>query len=451
MNRRAFLGTTTKAAAVAFGATTLARTGPARADAANDTIVVALIGCGSRGRDLGRMFAHRDDVVVKYLCDADLDRIGDYADQIARMQDHAPEVVQDMRRVLDDPEVNAVCIATTDHWHGLATVWACEAGKDVYVEKPASHNIWEGRQMIHATARYGRVVQVGMQNRSAEYVRAAREYIASGELGDVPFIKVFNLKSGSPFRAPRERAQPESVDYDLYLGPAPARPFSPAHFHPGWKKWWVYSGGDMADDGIHQLDIARYLVGDPVAPTAVQGLGGMLAFPEADGDVPDTQAVSFQFPGLLMTFDLTHFAPYMHKTSREERDTDIFPHWPTNSTRIELYGTRQKMVLGRHGGGWQAINASGEVVAHEYGRQTTMEHIDDFLECVRSRRTPNGSIEQGHHSAVLVHLGNTATALGGRTLSYDSAAETITNDDEANDFLLRKRHYREGFAIPEIG
>jgi len=448
MNRRTFIKYTAKSAVfMAAGAAGLGAR-PVRADQANDRIVVALIGAGSRGRDLGRIFCHQDNVVMKYVCDPDLDRIGNYPGQLERIQPTPVEAVQDLRKVLDDPEVDAVCVATCDHWHGLATVWACQAGKDVYVEKPASHNVWEGRKMVEATERYGRIVQVGTQNRSAPYVRAAQEYIAAGNLGEIPLVKVFNLKPGMPFRMPRDSDLPERLDYDLYLGPAPSRPFNQGHFHGTWKHWWAYSGGDMADDGVHQIDIARLLIGDPGAPETVLATGGKLAYPDSDGDVPDTQVVTYRYPETVMTFELTNYAPYMRKTTDEERNTDLFPDWSTNATRIELYGKRQKMILGRHGGGWQAVTAGGEVVAEEYGRQHTVEHIQDFVACVRSRKKPNADIEQGHESAVLVHLGNIATEKGG-LVRYDPASETIVDDSAANDFLLRKREYREGFRIED--
>jgi len=449
MNRRDFLGHSAKSAAVlAAGAATLGRPGPAKAGAANDRIVMGIIGTGGRGRDLGRIFASRDNCVVKYVCDADLSRIDAFPEQLERMQDHPVEAVQDMRRIFDDPEVDAVCVATIDHWHGLATVWACQAGKDVYVEKPAAHNVWEGRKMVEAAEKYGRIVQVGMQNRSAPYVASARAYIESGQLGDIPLMKVYNLKPGGSFRLPEDSETPDGVDYDLYLGPAPLRPFNRGHFHGTWHNWWAYCGGDMGDDGVHQLDIARMLLGDPGPPTAVQGMGGNIAYPGSDSETPDTQVVSFEYPGTVMTFDLTNCTPYMHKTDREVRDTDAFPEWSTNATRIEVYGTRQKMIVGRHGGGWQVMNAAGEIVASEFGRQHTVEHIDDFLDCIRSRNKPTGDIEQGHQSSVLVHLGNTATVLGER-LQFDAETELFKDNDAANNFMLRKREYRDGFEVPE--
>jgi predicted dehydrogenase len=449
-SRRDFMSRSAKSI-VAFGtaAGTMGRARRARADAANDKIVMGIIGLGGRGRDHGRGFCYRDDVEIKYVCDPDRGRIGSFPGQLARIQDKPVADVQDMRVIFDDPDVDAVCVATCDHWHGLATVWACQAGKDVYVEKPASHNIWEGRKMVEAARKYGRVVQTGTQNRSAPYIQAARERIVNGKIGAIPLIKVYNMKPGMPFRCPADSAAPDGVDYGLYLGPAPERPFNEGHFHNGWKHWWAYSGGDMADDGVHQLDIARLLLGDPGPPRAVNASGGKVAFPGADGDVPDTQVVSFEWPGTVMTFELTEYTPYMRKTAGEIRDTDAFPFWPTNSTRIEIYGTRELLYVGRHGGGWQVMDAEGRIRHEMPGRQTTREHQDDFIEAVRSRRAPNADIEQGHQSALLVHLGNIGTALGGRRLEFDAATERVTNDAEADAHLLRRRPYRGGFELPE--
>ena len=198
LNRRGFLRRTAKTVvSLSAGASVLAKA--RRADAANDKIVVGLIGCGGRGRGHGRAFAQYPDTELTYCCDPDLERIGNFPSQIEHIQKKRPEAVQDMRRIFDDKDVDAVVVATCDHWHALATVWACQAGKDVYVEKPASNNVWEGRKMVEAARKYERIVQTGTQNRSAPYVAEALEYIQSGELGDIPLLKVYNLKPGGPF------------------------------------------------------------------------------------------------------------------------------------------------------------------------------------------------------------------------------------------------------------
>lgn len=235
MTRRGFISRSAKSMlTVVGGAAVAALPGKARAVSANDRVVMAVIGVGGRGRDVSRQFVNSKGAVMAYVCDADEKRIGSYPDQLERLQKRAPKAVQDMRRVFDDKEVDAVLVSTCDHWHGLATVWACQAGKDVYVEKPPCHNLWEGQKMVEAARKYGRVVQCGLQNRSAAYALAAREYIQSGKLGDIPLVKVYNMKGGGPFTCPQDSPKPDGLDYDLYLGPALAVPCPTRTFGGNW-------------------------------------------------------------------------------------------------------------------------------------------------------------------------------------------------------------------------
>lgn len=447
MTRRGFISRSAKSMlTVVGGAAVAALPGKARAVSANDRVVMAVIGVGGRGRDVSRQFVNSRGAVMAYVCDADEKRIGSYPDQLERLQKRAPKAVQDMRRVFDDKEVDAVLIATCDHWHGLATVWACQAGKDVYVEKPPCHNLWEGRKMVEAARKHNRVVQCGLQNRSAAYAHAAREYIQGGKLGDIPLVKVYNMKGGGPFTCPPDSPKPDGLDYDLYLGPAPSRPFNEGHCHGGWKMWWAYGGGDMGDDGIHQLDLARFALGDPPPPKVVTASGGRLAFPD-DREVPDTQTVTFEYERRIMTFELTEYSPYMIKAGDDVRNGDKYPFWPTNATRIEFYGTRGLMYLGRHGCGWQVIRENGEVVDGGYGRQANDEHRANFLDCVRTRNRPAADIETGVASNLLVHYGNMGVRVGGRRMVVDPQTLQAAGDDEVN--ALFKREYRDPFAIPE--
>ncbi len=451
MERREFLSASL--AGLATGAAALALPRPSRAAAPGDKVILAAIGLGGRCSTLVQGFSSRPDVEFAYLCDVDPRRGGDFLRHLSSTQKHAPARVSDFRRALDDQAVDAVIIGMPDHWHGPGTIYACQAGKHVYVEKPPSHNVWEGRKMVEAARRYRRVVQVGTQNRSAPYVRKALEYLKSGALGKVHLLKVYNLKSGGPFRAAGESPQPEGLDYDAWLGPAPRRPFSLSHFHGTWHAWWAYSGGDMADDGIHQLDIARWLAGKDY-PRAVTASGGKLAYPQSDAEVPDTQVVTFEYDDLLMTFELTGWAPYMDKIAGDIRNGAGSPYWPQCATRIELYGTQGLMVLGRHGGSWQVFHKAkqqsrqGELVAEERGRFPDPEHQADFIDAIRNDRRPNADIEEGHRSAVLVHLANIATRLGGRRLAFDAKTETIVGDPEAN--ALVKRDYRKPYDVPDM-
>jgi predicted dehydrogenase len=439
--RRSFIAHSSKA--VAAAQTTLLWSAAYGQSPPSERVVLAVIGLGGRGSALTRGFAIRKDVEFKYLCDLDPRRGKDVLEDVQTTQQRRPIHVKDYQEVFDDPEVDAVVVATPDHWQGPAAIYACQAGKDVYVEKPPSHNIWEGRKMVEAARKYNRIVQAGTQNRSAEYVQEAVQLVRDGYLGDVHLCRVCNLKSGGPFHASPDQPTPEGVDYDRWLGPAPKRPFNPSHFHGTWHMYWDYSGGDLADDGVHQLDIARWLVGRDY-PSAIHSSGGNLAFQD-DREVPDTQITTFEFPGLIMTCELTQYLPYMAKTVGRIRFGDEFPAWMQNATRIELYGTKRMMVLGRHGGGWQIFTNDGEVSKQRFGRFADPEHKEDFVQSVKTRKRPNADIEEGHRSAVLVHAANISYRLGARKLAFDGATEQFVDDPDAN--TLVKRNYRPPYTI----
>jgi predicted dehydrogenase len=450
LDRRRFLARSAQAG-IGLAATSAlgARTTPA-----SEKIVLAAIGCGGRMSSLIEGFTARSDVDFAYVCDLDARRAAAAASAVAGRHGKAPSCATDFRRVLDDKAVDAVVVATPDHWHGPATVFACQAGKDVYVEKPASHNVFEGRRMVEAARKYGRVVQVGTQCRSARYVRTALDYIRSGKLGSVHLVKVFNLKSGGPFQKGEDSAPPVGFDHEVWLGAAPRRPYNSTTFRGGWHAYWDFSGGDLADDGVHQLDIARWLIGKDF-PTSVQATGGNLAFKD-DREAPDTQVVAYEFGDLIMTFELTQWAPYMDKIAgdvRQGETTHLFPYWPQCATRIELYGTKGLMYLGRHGGGWQVFGRAktqsrpGELIAQDYGMVPEVPHKEDFLHCIRTRETPHADIEEGHRSAALVHLANISTRLGGRKLHFDPKTETFPGGDDANRLLRRQN--RTPFSIPD--
>ncbi len=195
--------------------------------AANDKVVLGVMGVGGRGRQVAQMFASRPDVEIAWLCDPDSRRLGPAKQAIEQAQGKAPQTAQDFRRILDDKSVDAMINATPDHWHALGTILACQAGKDVYVEKPLAHNVWEGRKMVEAARKYKRVVQVGMQTRSAPYAREAVEQIASGKLGDIHMIRVFNMMQHSTMGEGSEQPVPDGFDYDLWCGPAPKLPYNP--------------------------------------------------------------------------------------------------------------------------------------------------------------------------------------------------------------------------------
>jgi len=434
----------------ATGMTILANPKSARAVDANGKISLALIGCGGRGPHLAKGFVERGDCEFTYFADVNSAIMPDRIKTIAALQGgKKPKGVQDFREVLDDKSVDAVVIATPDHWHALASVWACQAGKDVYVEKPITHSAWEGRKMVEAARKYDRVVQCGFQNRSAPYNMAARKYIADGKLGDVHLCRIFNQKPpwGNCPVVPDGKA-PAGLDWNMWNGPASEHAYN-ASMHKCWNHQWRYSGGDIANDASHQIDLARWLLGVDY-PKTVYSTGGRYGEKSA-AESPDTQVALFEYENLLVSFELTLFAPYMLKTDAGVRDNDMFPYWLQNSTRIEIFGTKGMMVVGRHGGGWQVFvrpKSRKPVVKDQmYGRFPDPEHKEDFFDCVRNRKTPNADVLEGHLSCWMIHAANISYRLGSEKLAVDPATESFTNSDAGNALL--KREYRKPWVIPE--
>ena len=435
----------------AAGVTILSSAAAVRATPAADKVVLGWIGVGGRGAQLCEGFLSRSDCRVAWMADVDLPRAEAVATKVAQKQSGAaPKAVQDFRTVLDQKEVDAVIVATPDHWHALATIMACQAGKDVYVEKPPTYNCWEGRKMIEAARKYRRIVQVGTQNRSAPYNMAAKKYITDGKLGKIHFCRVFDQKEWPNFPALPDSVPPAGFNWDLYNGPAPEAPFN-ANLRNNWHHFWRYSGGDIVNDSIHQLDLARWLLGVDY-PKAVYSTGGRF---DASGaaETPDTQLAACDFDDLRLSFEMTLCTPYMLKISPLIRESDTeFPYWPQCATRIEIYGSEGLMVVGRHGGGWQVFGRpklhAGTVKAQCKGRFPDPEHKENFLHCVRTRETPNAPIEEGHCSTLLSHLANISYRLGGQKLVVDQRTGDIVGNDEATK-LCRRQEYRKPYVIED--
>ncbi len=444
LSRRQFLKHTT-ASTVALSAAAPSL----HAQGANQKVVVAIAGLRVRGTDLAPIFAQHPDVEVRYIVDVDTNLFRRALRETTREigHDFEAKTEKDFRRVLDDPDVDALIVATPDHWHALASIWALQAGKHVYCEKPACHSIWEGQQMIAAEKRYGKVLAVGLQNRSAAYVHAAREYIRDKAFGDVHYIRVIDSIPRFELGEHEDGQVPKGVDYDLWLGPAEQRPFNKNHFHYNWHWFWQYSGGETLNNGVHQLDLVRFLT-DAGYPKTVSAAGGMLHFDD-DQETPDTLAVNYEFDGLVLSFEQLLWAPYMKMTPAKLRDDESLPQWMFNGTRIEIYGSKQQLFLGRHGGGWQAFNGAGESVRIEHGRWANPEHVDNFIRSIQGEATPNTPILEGHRSTLLAHYANISHRLG-RKLHIDPKTELFLDDPEACNDFLAKRTYRAPFAVPQL-
>ena len=448
-NRRHFLKRTGQLAAVTAGVTVLSDPRSARGTPAADKILLAIVGLRGRGMNLAHGFLDRTqkDCEIAYLCDVD-SRQFPRAKEIADRQGREPRCVQDFRRALDDKSVTAVVCATPDHWHALTTIWACQAGKDVYVEKPMTHNCWEGQMIIQAARKYGRIVQHGTQNRSAPYNIAAVEYIRSGKLGQIYMCKVFNQKLWANHPVVPDSEPPPGFDWDMWNGPAPEHPYNQG-FVNYWNHIWRYSGGDIANDASHQIDLARWLCGVG-HPKTVYSTGGRWAS-EGLAETPDTQVAVWEFDNLLMVFELTLYTPYMLKIDPEVRNSDMFPYWPQTATRIEIYGTEGLMIVGRHGGGWQVFDRPKSrqpvVKAQMYGRFPDPEHKQNFIEAIRTRKQPSAPPEEAHLSCLLIHYANISYRLGGEKLYIDPKTDHIIDNPRAME--LFRRTYRPPWEIKE--
>lgn len=447
VSRRRFLESTAiTGIAAALEASAIGRHAPASPP--SERLRLAVVGIHGRGGYHAQKFAARPDCEIAYLCDVDESLFPQHVRDVEAAQHYAPKTIGDFRHALDDKSVDAIIVATPDHWHALATIWGCQAGKDVYVEKPVSHSPWEGRKMVEATRRHERIVQVGTQNRSAPYAIAAKDYVASGKLGTVHMVRVINQKEWPNLAPTPDHDPPAGLNWDMWTGPAPACKYN-ENFHHAWNHFWRFSGGDIINDGIHQLDLARWVVGKDY-PQSVYSTGGRFA-DQGVFESPDTQIAVFQFDNLVLTFELTLYTPYMIKSDQALRDSDMFPYWPQNAERIEIYGSHGLMILGRHGCGWQVFDRPKDrqpvITASANGPFPDDSHFDNFVASVKNRQRPNADIEEGHRSTLMCQLANVSYRLGGRKLIVDAKTETLVGDAEANRML--KRDYRAPWIVPE--
>jgi predicted dehydrogenase len=414
---------------------------------ASDKVVLGLIGAGARGSRLILDFRKNcQGVEVKYICDVDSTRGGRAISEIGKDQGYEPVWVEDMRRVYDDRDVDAVIIATPEHWHALAFIWASQAGKDIYIEKNISQSIPEGIKMIEAAQKYNNIVQVGSQSRSGDFSFSAHDYIMQGKLGKIVSVRSHCLLSGhSEWLLKPDSPVPETLNWDMWLGPAPKVPYNVSR-HKAAYDWWEYSPGSQMAMAVHVVDLARMVLGDPDDPSSVYCAGGRILFDD-NRPIPDIQVVTYEFDGFPMTLESATFGDYMSKSTTEVRFGKLFPDWKLNSTRTEIYGTEGLMLLEIQGGGWQVIGNDGELRDQEYGYYPDENHQKNFISCIRQRKTPNANIVQGHKSATLIHLANLAYRTGEKQLFYDNKTGTITNSDLANK--ISEGSYRAPYVLPK--
>lgn len=401
-------------------------------------VTVGLIGAGGMGTQHLKLLSARRDVEVAYVCDVDRTRVAEAASIVERGAGKGPKAVGDLRQILDDPKVDAVWIATPDHWHAPAATLALDAGKHVYVEKPCCHNVREGRLMAEAVARSGKLLQVGTQSRSTEVVRDAIARVRGGEIGEVLVAKAWNSQRRGTIGKSSPSEPPPQLDFDLWLGPVPAVPYRSNLLHAVWRWWHDFGCGDIGNDGVHDIDVACWGLGVETHPSRVACLGGKSFFDD-DQQFPDTQYAVFEYPDAAgpgrakqLVFEQRIWSPYVQEGYENG---------------AAFYGTRGMLVIG-HTVGWTLYGPRNTKVAERTGAADLAAHHQDFLDGVRGRsKTLNADITVGHHSATLVHLANIAARVG-RTLRFDPKSETILGDDEASAMLSRR--YRDGhWSVPK--
>lgn len=480
-SRRRFLEDSLFAASAALvlanaGGTAAAEEAPAEGTSPNEKLSVAIIGCGGRGGSHIGHFRERKDAAITYLCDADLQHAEAHAKQIEEEQGHRPRIIQDMRMAFDDPNVDIVTTATPNHWHALTSIWAMQAGKDVYVEKPVSHNVSEGRRMVEAARKYGRICQTGTQSRSMPGSRKAIEFIKSGGIGEVKIARGLCYKRRDSIGPRGCYPWPKSIDYNLWCGPSPVDPLTREKLHYDWHWQWAQGNGDLGNQGIHQMDIARWGLGVDHVSDAVFSYGGRFGYIDA-GDVANTQVVEHTYGDKKLIFEVRGLP------------TEKFMG---AGVGVIFHGTNGYVVQDAYNHG-TAFDLDGKVMQEFNGGDDDI-HYENFVQAVRNRNYQglNADIEQGHLSSALCHLGNISMQLGkhyanldcegyllsvgadsetwdrfknhladhnidlaatniwaGVPLKIDAGNETIPGNDQAQAMLTRE--YRAPFIVPAAG
>ena len=395
----------------------------------NDVLRVAVVGVNGRGKEhiqgWGRL---KKDVRITTICDCDLNVIERPKKTVERLYQAEPKVVQDFRRVLDDKSIDVVSIATPNHWHALMAIWACQAGKDVYVEKPVSHNVLEGRRIVEAARKYNRIVQTGTQCRSHKGIQDAMAFLRSGKLGQIYMAKGLCYKRRDSIGHKPDEPVPSGLDYDLWTGPAPKHPFNRNLVHYNWHWFWDFGNGDLGNQGIHQMDLARWGLGKTEMPKSVMASGGRYGYTD-DGQTPNTLSVAFDFGDCELQFEVRGL---ITNDEQRVRVGDIF------------YGTEGILAITSYQD-WQVF--FGHKLEKGPSGSGGGDHFANFVKAVRARdrKLLNADIEEGHLSSAYCHLGNIAYRLG-RKLHINPSTESFVNDSEADALLTRE--YRAPFVVP---
>jgi predicted dehydrogenase len=403
----------------------------------NDKIAVALIGCKGMGNYNLTDHLKVEGVECAALCDVDENILNQRAKEITDLTGKAPKLYKDYRKVLEDKNIDVVIIGTPDHWHCLMAVDACQAGKDVYVEKPLANSIAECQVMLKAARKYNRIVQVGQQQRSGQHWQDTVALVKSGKLGTIRKIKTwgyFDYGKGRPKVA--DSPVPAGVDYDMWLGPTTKRPFNQNRFHGSWRMFWDQGGGLQTDWGVHLLDIPLWAMG-VTTPKSVMASGGIYAYPDNAIETADTQNVLYDYGNFTLEWD---------------HAGGISKGIYGRNYGVAFVGNNGTLVVNREG--WEVIaesenntNKTELIPLQPADKEDHIKHVRNFIDCVKSRQLPACDIEFGHNSALIAHMGNIAYRTGNK-LFWDAEGKKFKNDSTANALL--KPDYRSPWKFPSV-
>jgi predicted dehydrogenase len=430
LSRRQFIGrssagTIAAASLLNYLPRSAARVGP------NDKIRVGVIGSGGMGRGNLATFLANPEVDCPVICDVDEAQITRGIELVEKQRGSRPEGVKDFRRVIDRKDVDVLLISTPDHWHALPTVYGCQAGMDIYVEKPLANSVAEGRAMLEAARKHNRVAQMGTQWRSGAHWKDAVDFIHSGKLGKIGLVRGWAYHDWlGAIGNPPDGQPPSGVDYDLWLGPAPKRPFNPNRFHFNFRWFWDYAGGLMTDWGVHLINIMLWSMGLE-HPRSVSSSGGKFVL-EDNSETPDTQIAVYEFPSYNLIWE--------HKVG-------IGIGLNSRPWGISFSGSEGALII--NDAGWEIIpepkRKSFEASKFGGSGDARPAHVRNFLDCVRSREQPVENLEVGHFVSTVAHLGNIALRTG-RTIKWDGEREQVIGDAEAQ--RLVRPEYRQPWVLP---
>jgi len=418
----------------------------------NNTVNVAVIGIRSRGRDHYRALSKIPNVKISTLCDIDQRLLPDAVAEVEQLTGYRPATSTEYRKVLEDPDIDVVSIATPNHWHALQTIWACQAGKDVYVEKPVSHTILEGRKMVEAARKYKRVVQTGTQARSSLATLQAISFMNEGGLGDIYMTKGLCLKPRGSIGHVKDSKIPDGVNWDAFLGPAPYRPFNKNRFHYKWHWFWDTGNGDFGNQGIHQADIGRLVLNKNTHPVKIQGFSDFFIW-DSDQETPNIQHLEFEYEdGRILQFEVRGLGTNAEGGIRIGNLVFGSKGWMNIASedvgKCQTYFSDIELTPS----GYSSYN---EQKGPEFSdddpasSDAVVNHFANFIDCVRSRNWQDlhADILEGHLSTSLCHLGNIACRLK-KPLRFNPDEESFIDDTEADSYLTKA--YRSPYVLPEI-